>query len=234
MPKKIFKLAIYFFSFLILGGIAGFLIFKIINFEKRAEVPLITGKSVTEALEILKERGLLLEIEGEEYDEKIAKNHIIAQGIEQGERIEKRASIEVIVSKGKALFKIPYLEGLNINDVQMTLKNMDLAIGKITKVHSYTVDKNIIIAQRPLPGYSDENRVNILVSLGLYDVMYRCPVFVDMTVNEARKVAAEIGLRLLEKGRGSVVVFQKPEAGAVVKKGDIVEITLGRGWGLWF
>jgi beta-lactam-binding protein with PASTA domain len=43
-----------------------------------------------------------------------------------------------------------------------------------------------------------------------------------------------LGLRLVVKDRGRVIVFQRPEAGSVVKKGDSIEVTLGRGWGLWF
>jgi beta-lactam-binding protein with PASTA domain len=41
-------------------------------------------------------------------------------------------------------------------------------------------------------------------------------------------------LKLVEKDEGRVIVFQKPEAGAIVQKGDTVEVTLGRGRGFWF
>ncbi len=55
-----------------------------------------------------------------------------------------------------------------------------------------------------------------------------------MTIIEARKTAKALGLKLIEKKKGRVIVLQKPEAGAIVKKGDSIEVTLGRGWGLWF
>ena len=55
-----------------------------------------------------------------------------------------------------------------------------------------------------------------------------------MTIHEARKSATILGLRLIEHDSGSVIVFQKPEAGTIITKGDAVEVTLGRGWGLWF
>jgi serine/threonine-protein kinase len=234
MVEKFLKLILYFFGFLILGSIAGLLIFKIATFEKKVIVPPLSGKSVIEAIEMLNERGLILEIEEEEYDEKTSQNHIMRQITEQGSRLEKGSGVKVVVSKGKAIFRIPYLEGMNINDVKMTLMKMGLEVAKITQVHSYTIEKNIIIAQRPLPGYSEENKVNLLVSLGLYDIAYRCPSFENLTLDEARKVAATMGLKLLEQGTGSIVVLQKPEAGSVVKRGDIITISLGRGWGLWF
>jgi beta-lactam-binding protein with PASTA domain len=123
---------------------------------------------------------------------------------------------------------------MDINDVELTLKKLGMKMGKITKVHSDTVEKNRVITQRPLPGYFSDNKVNLVVSLGPYDVSYRCPLFVDMTIDEARKVARALGLKLIEQDEGRVVVFQKPEAGAIVKKGDSVEVTLGLGGGLWF
>jgi beta-lactam-binding protein with PASTA domain len=85
-----------------------------------------------------------------------------------------------------------------------------------------------------LPGKIESNEINFLVSLGPYEVSYRCPSFVNMTVDDARLLADELGIKLIEKDRGSKVIFQKPEAGTVIKKGDSVEVKLGRGWGMWF
>ena len=234
MLKKFFKFILYFSGFIALSGIAVFLVFKIIDLEKTVKVPLLAGMGITEATELLQGRGLFLEVQGEEYDLNVPPDHIISQDRAEGEKIEQGRGIKVFVSKGRAMFKVPYLEGITIDDVEQILMELDMKIEKITRVHSYTVEKDIIIAQRPLPGFSDDNRVNLLVSLGLYTVSYRCPSFVNMTIHEARKAAAVLGLKLIEHDIGSVIVFQKPEAGTIIKKGDAVEVTLGRGWGLWF
>jgi serine/threonine-protein kinase len=235
------KLILYFLGFVSAGAIAVLLIFKIVNLEKTVEVPSLVGRSVSEATKILGDRGVFLEIQGEGYDAEISPGHIIRQDIKEGEKIKKGMGIRVLVSKGKAMFVIPYLEGMDIKDVKLTLERSGMEIGKITRVHSDTVDKNRVIAQRPLSGYSADNKVNLLVSLGPYDVFYRCPSFINMPVDEARKVAEALGLKLVEQGvgidlrrDGSAVVFQKPEAGALVKKGDSIEVTLGRRGGLWF
>lgn len=237
MFKNFFKLILYFLGFIVVGAVASLLIFKMINPESIGTVkaPLLIGKSISEATRLLKDRGLSLQIEGEDYNAEIPLGHIIRQDVKQNEKVKKGNSIGVFISKGKEMFTIPYFEGMDINDVELTLNKLGIEIEKITRVHSDIAEKNRVITQRPLPGgYFSGNKVNLVVSLGPYDVFYRCPSFVDMTIDEARKMARALGLELIEQDEGRVIVFQKPEAGAIVKKGDSVEVTLGRGWGFWF
>ena len=234
MFKNFFKPVFWLICLIAAAGIAFLLVLRIAGYGRTVEVPLLVGKSVSEATELLNEKGLFLEVQGWGYDAEIPQDHVIRQDVRQGKEVEKGSSVRVFVSEGKAMFTVPYLEGMNIGDVRLTLERAGMEIGKITRVRSYTLEKDIVVAQRPLPGFSGDKRVNLLVSSGFYDISYRCPSFVNMTINEARKIAAVLGLKLMERGAGSAVVFQKPEAGAIVRKGDSVEVTLGRGWGLWF
>ena len=129
---------------------------------------------------------------------------------------------------------MPPFEGQLLGDAKLTLTNLGMDIKKVTWVHSDSVEKGRIIAQRPLSGNITGNEINFLVSLGPYEVSYRCPSFVNMTIDDARLLAGELDLKLIEKSKGSRVIFQKPEAGAIIKKGNSVEVKLGRGWGMWF
>lgn len=234
MFKNVLKLAIFFVGFIIAGAFVAFLVFKLINFSGTAKVPALIGKSVSDAASLLKDSGLSLEVQGEDYHADIPQGFIVTQDVQQGERIEKGSSVKVYISKGKATFVVPYLEGMDVDEVKLTLLNAGLEVGKTTWVHSDTQEKNRIIAQRPLPGYYDSNKVNLLVSLGPYEVSYKCPSFIKMTVDEARIMAKNLGLELIEKESGNIVMFQKPEAGSIIKKGESVEITLGHGGSFWF
>lgn len=123
---------------------------------------------------------------------------------------------------------IPNLEGIDITDAKIALQEADIEIEKITWVHSDTIEKNRIIAQRPQSGTSHEGKINLLVSSGPYDVSYRCPSFIRMSLDEARRLANILGLKLIEQGDGSVIAYQKPDAGNIVKKGDSIEVTLSK------
>ncbi len=234
MIKNFFRLLLYFMTFVAFGLIAALLIFKIAGMNGKREVPLIVGQHVSTAAELLNKTGLLLSIDGEEYHGEIPEGHVILQNVNAGEEVKKGTEVKVLVSRGAEMVSMPSFEGQLLKNAKLTLTNLRIEIKKITWVHSDSIDKGKIIAQRPLPGNIAGNEINFLVSLGPYEVSYRCPSFVNMTIDDARLLAGELGIKLIEKDQGSRVIFQKPEAGAIIKKGDAVEVKLGRGWGMWF
>jgi len=122
---------------------------------------------------------------------------------------------------------MPSFEGQLLDEVKLTLANLDIRLGKVTWAHSGTVEKGKIIAQRPLSGSVNSKEINFLVSIGAYDVMYRCPSFVNMAIEEARVLSEKLGITLNEQGEGARVVSQSPEEGEIIRKGDSVEVTLG-------
>lgn len=232
--KNFVKLLTYFAAFLALGAVAVLLVFEVINFDETSEVPLMVGKSITEAAEMLNKKKLFLNIKRKEHHEEILEGNIISQDIEPGQEVRIGSEVGVVVSMGSEIYSMPSFEGQLLEDAKLTLVNLGIQIKKITPVHSDSVEEGRIIAQRPLPGNIDSNEIHFLVSLGPYEVSYRCPSFVNMTVDDARILAGELGIGLSEKGKGSRIIFQKPEAGAAIKKGGSVEVSLGRGWGMWF
>jgi serine/threonine-protein kinase len=234
MIRSFLKLTAYFIAFITVGAVAAFIAYQIVNFEKTGDVPLLVGKSLTQAEELLKKRKMFLRVDGEEHHSEIEEGYIVKQDVEPGGEIPVGTEVRVIVSKGPEVYSMPSFEGQMLKDAKLTLNNLGIKIKKIMRVHSDTVGKGRIIAQRPLPGNIESNKINFLVSLGSYDVSYKCPSFVNMSVDDARILAKKLGIELIEQDEGSRIIFQKPEAGAIIKKGDSVEVTLGRGWGMWF
>ncbi len=232
--KTFFKLFAYCIAFIAVGTAVAFLVYKILNFEKTGEVPILIGLSITESAEMLNSRKLFLRIEGKNHHDDIKAGSIIEQNLKAGEKVNVGTEVGVIVSKGPEMFSMPSFEEQALKDAKLTLLNLGMKIRKVTWVHSDTVKKGRIIAQRPLPGNIASNEMNFLVSLGPYDVSYKCPSFVNMTIDDAKILAKELGITLAIKKQGSRVIFQKPEAETLISKGDNVEITLGRGWGMWF
>ena len=234
MIKNYFKISGYIIAFIALGAVAALLVFKIVDFDKADEVPLLVGKSLTEAAEYLNKKKIFLSVAGKEYHDEIPEGRIISQKIKPGEKVKAGAYVEVIVSRGQETYSMPSFEGQLLEDAKLTLSNLGMKIKKVTSVHSDSAVKGMIIAQRPLSGNAAGNEINFLVSLGPYTRSYRCPAFVNMTIDDARALAKELGIELMETESGSKVIFQKPEAGAIIQNGDSVEVKLGRGWGMWF
>ncbi|MBI5057883.1 MAG: PASTA domain-containing protein [Nitrospirae bacterium] len=234
--KNFLKLLMYFVIFTVVGAGGAYLVFEKIGFGKTGVVPSLTGKSVSEATEMLNKRKLSLAIKGQSYDDNVPGGHIIRQLAEPGTKAAPGAEVDVIVSKGKGqeMFSLPSFEGQLLDEAKLTLANLEMKAGKVTWTHSDTVEKGTIIAQRPLPGNIKVNEINFLVSLGPYDVFYKCPSFVNMTVDDAKMLAQQLGIELVEQEEGGKVVAQRPAAGEIIRKGDAVEVTLGSGRPSWF
>lgn len=152
MIKNFFKIVMYLASFLVAAAIVVFLVVKIVNIDKTGEVPLLEGKSLTEAEELLSKRQLILKIEGRKSNNEIREDHIINQNIGPGEDVRIGTEVGVFVSSGPEMYTMPSFEDQALNDAKLTLVNLGIKIRKITWVHSDTVEKGWIIAQRPLPG----------------------------------------------------------------------------------
>lgn len=233
MFKNFIRMSSYFAVFAILAAAAFFLVHKLINFNKTV-IPSFKGKSISEAQEFLKERDLLLKIEGEVYDAEISEGYIVSQDIEPGVKVDAGSELKVYVSNGMEVFSVPSFEGQVFEDAKLTLLNLGIKVGKVTLVHSDTVEKGRVIAQRPLPGNIQSDSANFLVSLGQYDVAYKCPSFIGMSLYEAGRLADMLGVKLVEQEKGDVVISQKPDAGVIINRDDSIEITLGKAKGFWF
>ncbi len=195
---------------------------------------MLVGRNLPEATELLNNERLYINIADKMYSEEIEEGHIVSQNVQEGDKVKAGTEISVIVSKGTEMYSMPSFEGQFLKDAKLTLFNLGMKMGKITTVHSDSIEKGMIIAQRPLPGNIQSNVINFLVSKGPYDVSYKCPSFVNMNIGDARKLAKELGIVLIEKDKGSRIIFQKPEAESIINKGASVEVALGRGWGMWF
>ena len=66
MLKSFFKILFYLLGFIAIGAVAALVIFNIIDFEKTIKVPSLIGKDVPVASELLNNKGLSLEVQGEE------------------------------------------------------------------------------------------------------------------------------------------------------------------------
>jgi beta-lactam-binding protein with PASTA domain len=101
-----------------------------------------------------------------------------------------------------------------------------LKIDKAIGVHSDTIEKDRIIAQKPDPYEQQSEYINVLVSLGPYEVIYQCPDFKNMSYEQAKDIMNKLNLNIEIEGSGEKVEKQKPEPGKLVKAGDTILIRL--------
>ena len=224
--SNLMKVLFYMLSFMLLGLIFGFLTFKILSFSRTVEVPDLYGKSSLEASKLLREKGLNLKIEGEDYDSSILPGHILKQDVPAQKKVKEGRGIKVILSKGPRVQSIPVLVTETLSNAEALLIQKGLKIAKVIRVHSNKIEKDRIIAQVPEPTEKVSDYITVLVSSGPHEVIYYCPDFKDMPADEAKELIERLNLKMETSGSGDLVRAQKPKPKTYVKTGDTIYLQL--------
>lgn len=228
--SKLIKIPIYFLGFAVLGFIFAYFTFKLMSFSRTVDVPDLSGRSLVEATEILNKAGLNLKIEAEDYDSEAPAGYVLRQDVPAGSKVKEQRGIKVILSKGPKAQSVPSVIGETVDKAESILLQRGLRISNVIPVHSNSVEKNRVIAQRPAPDERITEKITLIVSAGKYDAVYYCPDFKGMTQEEAWQLAEKLGLKLRVAGYEGIVKSQKPKPGSRIKAGDTIEIQLGEAY----
>ncbi|MCK4339079.1 MAG: PASTA domain-containing protein [Candidatus Cloacimonetes bacterium] len=131
-------------------------------------VPDLVNKDYKKAQHDLYKEGLYIDKIGERNSSEILEGSIIAQDPPENSIVKKGYTIEVIVSKGPELVKIPILDNLSVDEAKIRLMNIGLEIGSINYSYSNEIMKRKVIYSQPISGMDvpKHSKVNLVVSLG--------------------------------------------------------------------
>ena len=154
------------------GAVCGFLVFQNMFDVSDTVVPSVIGDELNVAQEKLYDAGLKIYVSGEEFNERVSQNKIIAQDPASGAKVKKNREIYVVVSKGSKVIAltIPDLKNKELKEATALIEEYGLILGRITYTNHFSVPKDMVIAQTPEPGNVKINskEVNLLVSKGPY------------------------------------------------------------------
>lgn len=149
--------------FAILGGfLSGYLLLSFIISSGTEEVPDLKGKDIVQANQILKERGLYIRIDGQDYSDTPV-GTIFKQEPPSGTKIKKGREIGVVISKGTRFSFIPDVTGLSYEEAEKKLKEIGIPIEKVIYIYSEKHSNLTVIAQRPEPSEGGQS-VRLIVS----------------------------------------------------------------------
>jgi len=197
-------------------------------------IPNLEGKTLMEATDILKERGLKIESE-ESFSSTVEEGKIISQDPEAGIKVKKDTVVKVVISKGEELITIPDVVGLSRDDAIAKLVRVGLEIGEIIEEEDDEVPAGTIISQEPEADTKAKKGtvINLVVSKG--ENLVQVPDVVGKDADEAASRLEQLDLSVEKKQAYSdtveegKVISQNPEAGAEVKIDSTVTITVSKG-----
>lgn len=240
--RKLATIPVYILAFILMGLLSGYLAFVILSFSKTVEVPDLRGKTLFEANDLLNKRGLYLKVEGEEYDETVVPGRIVRQDVPPGNKVKERRGIKVFLSKGPKIWSIPELSGLTLEEAETAAAAGGMRIEKVIRTHSSSIEKDVVIAQRPQPDetlgggvpqkpqdLAQGRGLTLIVSSGPYDMIFLCPDFSGKTRDEVMGTAEKLRIKLEITGSGERVKAQKPKPYSLIKSGETVHIQLEGG-----
>ncbi len=107
------------------------------------------------------------QVEHQHHDE-IPQNRIISQTPEPGRKTKPNRTIEVVVSLGPELIRVPHLDNITEREARLRLENVGLDMGQVLYRYSDRVDKDRIITSHPAAEtyVHRGSEVSVYVSLG--------------------------------------------------------------------
>lgn len=112
---------------------------------EKVYVPSVENMSMSEAVAILNEHGFKLSVVQEVYSDNVEGGVIISQS-PKGTEEAKGNTIEVVLSKGTELVKVPYVVGMKKSKAESELKELGFIL-KISKEYSDVYEKGKVVEQ---------------------------------------------------------------------------------------
>lgn len=144
------------------GFISGYLLLSIVIMSGKVEVPDLKGKDIVQANQILKEKGLYMRIDGQEFSNSPL-GTIFKQEPPAGTKVKSGREIGVVVSKGLKFNVLPDVTGISYEEAEKRLRERGIPIEKVIYISSDIYPPLTVIAQRPEPNEGGQT-INLVVS----------------------------------------------------------------------
>ncbi len=197
---KIILLAILLAFLLVTSIFVGYLRFSSFFGKSEVIVPKLIGETEASARDILSEKGLELKVKGTAKSSEYKAGEIINQIQKEGSKVKKGFIIEVIVSEGEELVRVPGLMNKTLGEAEEELIRVGLKIGQPKYEPSDTTAVDLIMDQDPepfsyvVPG----SRVNVVISKGEEIKLVIMPNLIDEDITRAKNTLLSLGLKIGE------------------------------------
>ena len=189
-------------------------------------VPDVVGKTLPRARELLRESDLAVGRVTKAFDDDVPAGQVVSRS--GGAQAPQGSDIDLVLSKGPFPVAVPKVLRLTQDEATAVLESAGFVV-EAAEEYSETAPRGQVIAQDPKQGTELQpgNSVAIVVSLG--PPTFEMPNVVGMTQQAALDLLRGLGLDVevsIVPGYedGTIVVFQRPATGTIVRAGDVVEI----------
>ncbi|MDT9694440.1 Stk1 family PASTA domain-containing Ser/Thr kinase [Streptomyces sp. P17] len=207
-----------------------------INSGQFTRVPALLTQTEAKAKDRLEDAGLEVGKVERAFSDTVKRGQVISTDPAVGSRIRQNDSVNLVVSKGPQVVKVPDLVGHRLDKARALLRTEGLEPGMVTREFSDSVLKGMVISTNPEAGTERRSgsAVALVVSKGApVDV----PDVTGESLADARAELEDAGLKVevaaeevnsSEVGKGAVAQ-QTPQPDTQAVAGDTVTLTLSKG-----
>ncbi|KKZ72422.1 serine/threonine protein kinase [Streptomyces showdoensis] len=206
-----------------------------INSGQFTRVPAVLGKTEAQATARLADAGLDVGATERAYSDVYERGTVMATDPASGERVRGHGPVNLTVSRGPEVVKVPNLKGVPLAEARQRLTDEGLAPGVVTYAFSQAIPQGAVISSDPEPGTerSPDSAVALVVSKGTpIDV----PDVTGESVAEATATLQDAGLKVTVAAEridspedAGTVAAQSLAEGSRAAKGDAVTLTVSQG-----
>jgi serine/threonine-protein kinase len=191
--------------------------------------PLVLGLSTAAAVARLETKGFEVDLVQPLYDEEIVAGEVIKVLIDGepalgGGLREPGARAVLVVSGGPVPRTVPQLIGLDLGNAEQVLNDLQLRIARpVGREPSETVTEGTVVDQGLTPGLLIDRGSEVSLTVSSGPDLQEVPDMRGLTVFDAERRLAEVGLQLGEiRGDGLEVQGTEPAAGTFLPPGTSV------------
>ncbi len=158
-------------------------------------VPSLVGKEYNEARDILNKLSLNIKVVNRLYNPEYPAGFIISQRPEAGQRKKIKNDIEVVISKGPQLVRVPRVIGKTQLEAELALEEAGLKLGEILSESSPDAQQGEVIKQLPAENTQIEQGASVSITLNIASAnLVQVPNYIGRPLSEVRAELGSLGL----------------------------------------
>lgn len=164
--------------------------------QREVIVPDVVGMELAEAREVLSDKQLRLKLVNQLYHADYPLNHVISQKPAAGFKKRPNSEVELVVSKGPLLVRVPDLTGKTQREAGLALEEFRLKLGEIALDTNPGYPEGVVIKQSPERDTQIEQGASVSVTLNVIksEDLIEVPNFIGRALTEVRAELTALGL----------------------------------------
>jgi serine/threonine-protein kinase len=219
--------------------VSAYLSFNLFVRRGATSVPELAGLAADEAERLLADQGLRYRAADPagRWSDRVAEGRVLESRPKAGSSVKRGSAVEIVVSLGARLARVPELAGKAISAADLTARAEGLELGEMLSVFAAGAEPGVIVGQSPGAGVSAPagSKVDVLVALEapesafvMPDLVYRRFEPVKATFDKGGFRFGSVKFEPYEGIADGTILRQSPLPGHPLHRRDVISLVVAQ------